>query len=96
YSLEPFTLNLSQSGRQKYIHCAIDLELTGKISSENFTRILPVIRDIIIQTILAKEIQENELSDFKLELQRELLKKINEKLGSKLIKGLYFKDFVIS
>ncbi|HFN3251470.1 TPA: flagellar basal body protein FliL, partial [Campylobacter jejuni] len=43
-----------------------------------------------------KEIQENELSDFKLELQRELLKKINEKLGSKLIKGLYFKDFVIS
>lgn len=66
YSLEPFTLNLSQSGRQKYIHCAIDLELTGKISSENFTRILPVIRDIIIQTILAKEIQENELSDFKL------------------------------
>lgn len=96
YSLEPFTLNLSQSGRQKYIHCAIDLELTGKISSENFTRILPVIRDIIIQTILAKEIQENELSDFKLELQKELLKKINEKLGSKLIKGLYFKDFVIS
>ncbi|EAK2393908.1 hypothetical protein B2D31_08890, partial [Campylobacter jejuni] len=50
----------------------------------------------IIQTILAKEIQENELSDFKLELQRELLKKINEKLGSKLIKELYFTDFIIS
>ncbi|EAH5387619.1 flagellar basal body protein FliL, partial [Campylobacter jejuni] len=43
-----------------------------------------------------KEIQENELSDFKLELQRELLKKINEKLGSKLIKELYFTDFIIS
>ncbi|BEK33407.1 hypothetical protein B11447_08490 [Campylobacter jejuni] len=67
-----------------------------KFSLEDFTKISPIIRDIIIQTTLAKEIQENELSDFKLELQRELLKKINEKLGSKLIKELYFTDFVIS
>ncbi|EHO7106104.1 flagellar basal body-associated FliL family protein, partial [Campylobacter coli] len=55
-----------------------------------------VIRDTIIQTILAKEIQEIEFSNFKLELQRELVKKINEKLGNKLIKELYFRDFIIS
>ncbi|EGN9065312.1 flagellar basal body protein FliL, partial [Campylobacter coli] len=35
-------------------------------------------------------------SNFKLELQRELVKKINEKLGNKLIKELYFRDFIIS
>lgn len=62
-----------------------------KFSLEDFTKISPIIRDIIIQTILAKEMQEN----VKLELKENQLK-INEKLGSKLIKELYFKDFVIS
>lgn len=96
YSLDPFILNLPQAGRQKYIHCTIDLELIKEISLEDFTKISPVIRDTIIQTILAKEIQEIEFSNFKLELQRELVKKINEKLGNKLIKELYFRDFIIS
>lgn len=62
-----------------------------KFSLEDFTKISPIIRDIIIQTILAKEMQKN----VKLELKENQLK-INEKLGSKLIKELYFKDFVIS
>ncbi|SUW96650.1 flagellar basal body protein FliL [Campylobacter jejuni subsp. doylei] len=62
-----------------------------KFSLEDFTKISPIIRDIIIQTILAKEMQEN----VKLELKENQLK-INEKLGSKLIKELYFTDFVIS
>lgn len=96
YSLDPFILNLPQVGRQKYIRCTIDLELINEISLEDFTKISPVIRDTIIQTILAKEIQEIEFSNFKLELQRELVKKINEKLGNKLIKELYFRDFIIS
>ncbi|EDO6668482.1 flagellar basal body protein FliL, partial [Campylobacter coli] len=93
---DPFILNLPQAGRQKYTHCTIDLELIKEISLEDFTKISPVIRDTIIQTILAKEIQEIEFSNFKLELQRELVKKINEKLGNKLIKELYFRDFIIS
>ena len=76
--------------------CNSDLELIKEISLEDFTKISPVIRDTIIQTILAKEIQEIEFSNFKLELQRELVKKINEKLGNKLIKELYFRDFIIS
>ncbi|EIB01774.1 hypothetical protein cco8_05098 [Campylobacter coli 151-9] len=59
YSLDPFILNLPQAGRQKYIHCTIDLELIKEISLEDFT-------------------------------------KINEKLGNKLIKELYFRDFIIS
>lgn len=96
YPLEPFILNLQQAGRQKYIRCTIELELIKEIALEDFTKISPVIRDTIIQTILAKEIQEIEFSNFKLELQRELVKKINEKLGNKLIKELYFRDFIIS
>lgn len=96
YPLEPFILNLPQAGRQKYIRCTIELELIKEISLEDFTKISPVIRDTIIQTILAKEIQEIEFSNFKLELQKELVKKINEKLGNKLIKELYFRDFIIS
>lgn len=96
YPLEPFILNLPQAGRQKYIRCTIELELIKEIALEDFTKISPVIRDTIIQTIPAKEIQEIEFSNFKLELQRELVKKINEKLGNKLIKELYFRDFIIS
>ncbi len=95
YPLDPFIVNLVSSNADRYLKCKIDLELDTQDLQKELDKKLPAIRDIIIQILSSKSVEEIQTAKGKEKLKEEIKRKINQKLTSGEIKNIYFTEFVI-
>jgi len=95
YPLDPFTVNLVSSNADRYLKCKIDLELDSQNLQKEIDKKLPAIRDLIIQILSSKSVEEIQTAKGKQKLKEEIKRKINEILTTGEIKNVYFTEFVI-
>jgi len=95
YPLDPFTVNLLSANADRYLKCKIDLELDSPDLQKEIDKKLPAIRDMIIQILSSKTVEEIQTAKGKEKLKEEIKRKINSILTTGQIRNVYFTQFVI-
>jgi len=95
YPLDPFVVNLVSSNANRYLKCKINLELDAPELQQEADKKLPAIRDMIIQILSSKSVEEIQTAKGKEKLKEEIKRKINSILTTGEIKHVYFTEFVI-
>ena len=95
YPLDPFVVNLVSPNADRYLKCKIDLELDSPELQQEIDKKLPAIRDLIIQILSSKSVEEIQTAKGKQKLKEEIKRKINEILTTGEVKNVYFTEFVI-
>jgi flagellar FliL protein len=93
--LDDFTVNLLSEGGKRYLRTKINLELGSNNLQSEIEKKIPVLRDIIIQVLSSKQIEEITTKDGKERLKDELVKALNRALIDGQLKNVYFTTFVI-
>ncbi len=95
YPLDPFTVNLVSSNADRYLKCKINLELDSPELQQEIDKKLPAVRDMIIQILSSKTVEEIQTAKGKEKLKEEIKRKLNSILTTGEIKHVYFTQFVI-
>lgn len=93
--MEDFTVNLLNENGKRYLRTKLNLELDSEDLMPEIDKKIPVIRDIIIQILASKQVEEITTKDGKERLKDELVKVVNRALIDGQIKNIYFTTFVI-
>jgi flagellar protein FliL len=95
YNLDPFLVNLADTGKMRYLKVRMILESSENKPNEEYEKRLPQLRDIVLSVLSTKT--QNDISDSegKKKLREELTEKLNTQLTQFKVKTLYFTEFVI-
>jgi len=93
--MDDFTVNLLNENGKRYLRTKINLELDSENLQPEIEKKVPVLRDIILQILASKQVEEITTKDGKERLKDELVKAINRALIDGQIKNIYFSSFVI-
>ena len=93
--MDDFTVNLLNENGKRYLRTKISLELDSEDLMPEIDKKVPVLRDIIIQILASKQVEEITTKDGKERLKDELVKALNRALIVGQIKNIYFTTFVI-
>ena len=96
YPLAGFTVNLVSDSGKSFLKCKIELEQNIETLTPELDKKVTPIRDIIINLLSSKSVEEIRTNKGKDRLKEEIINKINEILNDGYIKNIYFTDFMIS
>ena len=95
FSMDPFVVNLNETGGKRYLKSKIELEYMEESVGEELKSRLPQMRDVILLHLSSKTLDEIRSIDGKVELKNALVKRINQVLKQGKIRNLFFTQFVI-
>jgi len=95
FEMDDFTVNLMSDSGKRYLRTKLNLELDSEDLMAEVNSKIPVLRDIIIQVLSSKQIEEIATRDGKERLKDEMVKAINRALIDGQVKNVYFSTFVI-
>jgi flagellar FliL protein len=95
YPLDQFIVNLVSNNADRYLKCKISFELDAPELQQEIDKKLPAVRDIIINILSSKTVEEIQTAKGKEKLKEEIRKKVNEILTTGEIRHVYFTEFVI-
>jgi len=93
YPLDPFVVNLGTPG--KFLKINMQLELTTPSAKERLDARTPQIRDSIIILLGSKTPASVTTAEGKLRAKDEINFRLNQILGDKFVKNVYFTEFVM-
>ncbi|MFN4131518.1 MAG: flagellar basal body-associated protein FliL [Caldimicrobium sp.] len=93
--MDPIIVNLLDPTGKRYLQIRMSLEVADKKSEEEIKKKDPIIKDIILNTLSGKTVEEVIVPEAKDKIKKELLKKINETLGEELILNLYITQYIV-
>lgn len=92
--LNPLIINLKDENGKNYLKATIVLEVEKKNQLEEVKKMLSLLTDMIILTLSDKRLEELKQPESKENLKSELLSKMNQPFPSKMIKRVYFDEFL--
>lgn len=95
FSMDPFVVNLNETGGKRYLKSKIELEYMEEGVGKELKLRLPQMRDVILLHLSSKTLDEIRSIDGKVELKNALIKRINQVLKQGKIRNLFFTQFVI-
>jgi flagellar FliL protein len=95
YPLDQFIVNLISNNANRYLKCKISFELDSPELQQEIDKKLPAVRDIIINILSSKSVEEIQTAKGKQKLKEEIKRKVNEILTTGEIRHVYFTEFVI-
>jgi flagellar protein FliL len=95
YNLDPFLVNLADTGKMRYLKVRISLESSENKPNEEYEKRLPQLRDIVLSSLSVKAQKDISDSEGKKKLREELTGKLNMQLTQFKVKTVYFTEFVI-
>ncbi len=93
--LEVFVVNLAGQAPARYLRTALSLGVKSEKEKEEIKELSGPIRDAVIMYLTERKVEDLLDVQGKAKLRAELLKKINEAVGKKLVLNVYFKEFLI-
>lgn len=93
--LEPFIVNLSDSGAKRYMKLKIEIEFDSKDLAVKAKQLTPKLRDQITIKLTKLSVRDIMTPESKIKLKGELIEKINEILKPSNITDLYFTELVV-
>lgn len=94
--LDEFLVNLGDPGGDHFLKVTVGLELTrksGKTAESMKEEIAPV-RDAVLASLSSKTREALAPPAGREKLKGEIMKKVNDEFGEKLVQGVYFTNFV--
>lgn len=95
YSLEPFTVNLSDPDDSRIVQIKVTLEMLDEDGFEEVVSMGAHARDTIVHILNGKEFPELQTIQGKLFLKDEITVALNKQLKRSFIKDVYFSRFVL-
>jgi flagellar FliL protein len=95
YSLEPFTVNLADTGDQRIVQVKVTLEMLNEDGFEEVVSMGAHARDTIVTILNGKQFPELQTIQGKLFLKDEITVALNKQLKRSFIKDVYFSRFVL-
>jgi flagellar FliL protein len=92
--LSPLIINLKDENGRSYLKTTIVLEVARKNQLEEVKKMLSLLTDMVIMTLSDKRLEELKQPESKENLKSELLSKMNQPFPSKMIKRVYFDEFL--
>ncbi len=92
--LNPLIINLKDENGRSYLKTTIVLEVARKNQLEEVKKMLSLLTDMVIVTLSEKRLEELKQPESKENLKSELLSKMNQPFPSKMIKRVYFDEFL--
>jgi len=89
-----FTTNINDEGGTRFLKVEVYVEVEDEKVVEEITTFMPVIKDTILSTLSSKSVADLDVSNQKT-IKTEMKKKINAKLGSEVVKNVYFTTFIM-
>ena len=93
--LEVFVVNLAGQNPARYLRTALSLGVKSEKEKEEVKELSGPIRDAVIMYLTERKVEELLDLQGKAKLRAELLKKINDAVGKKMVLNVYFKEFLI-
>ena len=92
---KPFVVNLITQNGRRYLKTSITLELSNPKLQQEVEQKSSAIKDIIIDTLSSKSIEEVITTKSKEKIKNEILEKINAILADGEIKNVFFTEFIV-
>ncbi len=93
--LDVFVVNLAGQTPARYLRTALSLGVRSEKEKEQIKELAGPIRDAVIMYLTERKVEDLVDLQGKAKLRAELLKKINEVIGQKMVLNVYFKEFLI-
>ncbi|HLO01858.1 MAG TPA: flagellar basal body-associated FliL family protein [Symbiobacteriaceae bacterium] len=94
-ALKPFTTNLGDTDRPRYISVTFELGAHDEKTVEKLNAQIPAIRDQILQILNSKKSMEVTGDSGANKLKNEVQEKLNAALGGSLIQKVWISDLVV-
>lgn len=95
FQVEPFILNIGDRNGSKFLKLTMCLELSSPSLAEKAKAKTAAIRDAIIMLVTSKSADACNSPEGKLQLKDELIMTLNQLLGDKTVKNIFFTDFIM-
>ncbi|MDQ6964497.1 MAG: flagellar basal body-associated FliL family protein [Mariprofundales bacterium] len=92
--MKDITVNLADPDVSRFLRAKIKLEVRSEESQGKIEAAMVKINDLIITNLTSKTFKELRTPQGKYKLKEELIYRINQLVGGKPVKGLYFTEFV--
>lgn len=95
YKMEPFVVNVTGDGYNRFLKLRVELETTDSDLKEELDARLPQVRDALIVLLSSKQLSD--VTDFegKALLKEDMLERVNDLLESGQIRSILFTEFVV-
>ena len=94
-ALEPFVVNLNETGSPRYLKVTMQAELVQKSAEELIEKNKQVIRDAVLSYLSNLKLSDTLGAEAKESMRKETLKKIEEIVGEHKVRRLFFQEFVV-
>lgn len=94
-ALKPFTTNLGDTDRPRYISVTFELGAKSEKDLEEINAHIPAIRDQILQILNSKKSMEVTGESGTNKLKNEVQERLNDALGGSLIQKVWVSDLVV-
>jgi len=95
FDLEPFIVNLADSPEIRYLKLTMKLELENDGHGADVTARTPQVRDAILVLLSSKDSTTLRTTQGKFQLREELTQRVNASLPKKIVRTVYFTEFVL-
>jgi flagellar FliL protein len=94
-TLEPFVVNLNETGSSRYLKATFELELADAKAAEALEKDKRGVRDEILRYLSGLGVADTLGSDNKDKIRTELVARVDKELGGGKVKKVFFTDFVV-
>ena len=95
WPMEPFIINLQDSGGDRYLKLVVQLEISDPQGVKDLDQLKPKLRDNILELLAAKTYRELMETAGKQRLREEIAMRLNSFLTNTKVTRVYFTEFVI-
>ena len=95
YSLDPFVVNVTGDGYNRFLKLRVELETSEVDLKEEIDARLPQVRDALIVLLSSKQLSD--ITDFegKALLKEDILERVNDLLDTGKVRSILFTEFVV-
>lgn len=95
--LKSFIVNLLDTSGvgKRYLKVTMEIDLESVESRQLLNDNTPQVRDSILLLLSSRSLKEINSVEGKVELKHQLLARMNQVLGAKVVNGIYFTEFVV-
>lgn len=95
YGLEPFVVNVTGDGYNRFLKLRVELEASEPRLKEEIDARLPQVRDALIVLLSSKQLSD--ITDFegKALLKEDILERVNDLLETGSVRSILFTEFVV-
>jgi flagellar FliL protein len=95
FDMEPFIVNLSDAPEIRYLKLTMKLELEKDGAQNDLNARMPQLRDAILVLLSSKDSTALRTTQGKFQLRDELTQRVNSALPKKIVRTVYFTEFVL-